>query len=189
MAKAEQMEKAFFTYHSKHNFFELVRVDFVLDDAGKVWLMEINMSPNLSSDTHPLNAVMYQQVVMHTFALAGVTSHLDDRYDVDIKDVIAGDRDIALPNNNCKSTKCVNSCASEDCVLCSHCLTDEVRMYLKKAFREHHNRGGFQRVLPVPLRPVEADPIHANLEPTTGLNKILGLWFKAKCKLDTSWCQ
>lgn len=44
------------------HFFELVRFDFVIDDNLRVWLMEVNLSPNLSSDHFPENRFMYEQV-------------------------------------------------------------------------------------------------------------------------------
>ena len=51
--------------HSYFNryFFELVRFDFVIDEDLHVWLMEVNLSPNLSSDHFPANRFMYEQVI------------------------------------------------------------------------------------------------------------------------------
>ena len=45
-------------------FFELVRFDFVMDEDLHVWLMEANLSPNLSSDHFPENRFMYEQVIL-----------------------------------------------------------------------------------------------------------------------------
>lgn len=41
-------------------FFELFRMDFVLDEEANIFLLEVNMSPNLSSQTHPENAALYR---------------------------------------------------------------------------------------------------------------------------------
>ena len=52
-----------FSKGRKMKFFEMVRFDFIIDDKKKVWLMEINMSPNLSSGHFEANAVLYRKVV------------------------------------------------------------------------------------------------------------------------------
>lgn len=44
-------------------FFEMVRFDFIFDSNKKVWLMEVNMSPNLDSGHFWQNAVLYRKVV------------------------------------------------------------------------------------------------------------------------------
>jgi tubulin monoglycylase TTLL15 len=43
-------------------FHEMFRMDFVLDESGNVFLLEVNMSPNLSSKTHSENAPLYRYV-------------------------------------------------------------------------------------------------------------------------------
>ena len=59
------------TTNFNRHFFELVRFDFVIDEDLKVWLMEVNLSPNLSSDHFPANRFMYEQVctVNNTYAI------------------------------------------------------------------------------------------------------------------------
>ena len=54
-------------------FFELVRFDFIIDQYLKVWLMEVNMSPNLNSMHFKENAVLYKKVLDWTFGV-GVMS-------------------------------------------------------------------------------------------------------------------
>ena len=49
------------SYHVQPGqFFELFRMDFVLDQDANIFLLEVNMSPNLSSQTHPENASLYR---------------------------------------------------------------------------------------------------------------------------------
>jgi tubulin monoglycylase TTLL15 len=63
------------------NFFEMVRFDFVIDDDGKVFIMEANMSPNLSSAHFPPNQLLYEQVLFNLMGLVGVgTSMAAGRY-------------------------------------------------------------------------------------------------------------
>ena len=45
--------KAMNKYAHKRAFFELVRFDFLLDSKMNIHLMEVNMSPNLSSKKFP----------------------------------------------------------------------------------------------------------------------------------------
>jgi tubulin monoglycylase TTLL15 len=48
------------------NFFEMVRFNFAIDDEGKVFIMEANMS-NLSSAHFLLNQLLYRQVLYNLF--------------------------------------------------------------------------------------------------------------------------
>ena len=75
LQKEAQLLTSVRNYKSKHNFFELVRFDFVLDDDLNVYLMEVNMSPNLSSAHFAQNRVLYEHVV---YGLLSVTSVISD---------------------------------------------------------------------------------------------------------------
>lgn len=62
----------FFRYPSKANFFEMMRFDFVVDENLSVYLMEANMSPNLSSAHFPPNQLLFEQVIFNLLGLVGV---------------------------------------------------------------------------------------------------------------------
>ena len=49
-------------YPHKRAFFEMVRFDFVVGSNMQLYLMEANMSPNLSSKHFALNRRLYEQV-------------------------------------------------------------------------------------------------------------------------------
>jgi len=49
-----------------------VRFDFVLDAKLNLYLMEVNMSPNLSSKHFALNRLLYEQVLYSLLRLNGV---------------------------------------------------------------------------------------------------------------------
>lgn len=68
-----------FNYTSSHNFFELVRFDFILDEALKLYLMEVNLSPNLTPmlDRFEDNAVTNEQIVFETLKLIGAASPME----------------------------------------------------------------------------------------------------------------
>lgn len=82
-------------YRSKRNFFELMRIDFVVDDDLNVFseyifmdnllfcfilitrmhiylVMEANMSPNLSAAHFPPNQLLYEQVLYNGLKMAGL---------------------------------------------------------------------------------------------------------------------
>ena len=65
------------------NYFEMVRFDFVLDQELNVYLMEVNMSPNLSSAHFYANRLLYEQVVYGMLSVVGVardtTNALENR--------------------------------------------------------------------------------------------------------------
>lgn len=186
-SKSKEMVEKFKRYSFKKNFFELVRVDFVPDEKGNVWLMEINMSPNLSPDSHPINRMMYTKVVRGALELAGVLTTLDERSDGILSESSARIRDIIMPNQQCANPDCLK-CESPVCYLCSHCLNDDIKHIILKAYREHRNKGGFKRLLPFPLNS-DGTKVNAISDPTGEYDAILGYWFKQKCLKDISWCQ
>jgi tubulin monoglycylase TTLL15 len=65
-------------YKNPTSFFELIRFDFLIDSDYKVYLMEANMSPNLSSGHFKPNALLYEQVLMNVFSLVGLSRHLNE---------------------------------------------------------------------------------------------------------------
>lgn len=63
-------------FQSKRNFFEMMRFDFVVDENLNVYLMEANMSPNLSSAHYPPNRLLYEQVIYNLFSLVGLAERV-----------------------------------------------------------------------------------------------------------------
>ena len=59
----------------------MVRFDFVLDKELNVYLMEVNMSPNLSSGHFYRNRLLYEQVVYGLLSLVGVARDTDENLD------------------------------------------------------------------------------------------------------------
>ncbi|KAJ8926545.1 hypothetical protein NQ314_021084, partial [Rhamnusium bicolor] len=116
-------------FKSKRNFFEMMRFDFVLDENLKIYLLEANMSPNLSSAHFPPNRLLYQQVL---YNILGSKSE---------EEMLVSDKNIASFPKKCNSNLCRTSCVSPDCQLCKPCLSPETRQYLVQAFKEHLHRG------------------------------------------------
>lgn len=63
-------------FKNRGNFFEMVRFDFALDEDLNVFVMEANMSPNLSSAHYPPNQLLYEQVLFNLFGLVGIGRRL-----------------------------------------------------------------------------------------------------------------
>ncbi|WAR20619.1 TTL15-like protein [Mya arenaria] len=117
----------------KRNFFELVRFDFVLDEDLKLFLMEVNMSPNLSTNHFKGNKRLYQHVI-----------------DNDADEMLASDKEITVFSEWCSASECqgTTKCSVTKCRLCSHCLELSLRTSLKDAYLEHYNKGGCMRIFP-----------------------------------------
>lgn len=66
-------------FNSTHHFFELVRIDFLLNEDLQPFLTEANMSPGLvpTSDAGENNTQTYEQVVFNTVRLIGAHNILD----------------------------------------------------------------------------------------------------------------
>lgn len=72
LLKEAQIREVSKRFGNGRNFFELVRFDLALDEDLNVYMMEANMSPNLSSAHYPPNQLLYEQVIFNTFALVGI---------------------------------------------------------------------------------------------------------------------
>ena len=59
-------------YFCCSNFFEMVRFDFILDSKLNVYLLEVNMSPNLSSLHFARNKLLYEETLFGLLSLVGI---------------------------------------------------------------------------------------------------------------------
>ncbi|XP_033735324.1 probable tubulin polyglutamylase ttll-15 [Pecten maximus] len=183
-------------FRNVRNFFEMVRFDFVLDDQLNVYLMEVNMSPNLSSGHFWRNKRIYEHVVYNVLSLVGVaksTSNAFEDSDLDGKDMSASDKDVTVFPMWCTERKCLTDCQSEKCSICHQCLNRDTKESFKHAFMEHINRGTCRRIFPKPVKQEEAlkwSPATANEEyhSLNSRNKKMYIWFMGKCRLDPGWC-
>lgn len=60
--------------YKTRNFFDLMRFDMIIDDQLRVYLMEANMSPNLSSAHFKPNSLLYEQILYSALNLLGIGS-------------------------------------------------------------------------------------------------------------------
>lgn len=175
LSKEADMIKSSSKYPSsgRGNFFELVRFDFVIDENLDVYLMEANMSPNLSSAHFPRNGILYEQVLHSMLSLAGLGGTAFENRRL-------ADRGISVFTSDCTSAICERCSSRVKCKLCHHCLSAIQRGVLEDAFVEHHNRKGCKRIVPT-----VDEIVTYNL---TRANEMMKLWFDGRCQMDPSWC-
>ncbi|KAK2706968.1 hypothetical protein QYM36_014858 [Artemia franciscana] len=179
-------------YPSKRSFFELMRFDFALDRYFRMYIMEANMSPNLSSEHFPPNRLLYLQVIYSTLSLVGLgrRGHTDNTEMTWLQaplETEAAMKDIVVFPEICG--KCT-SCNEQRCKLCLWCLdkNKELKETLFFAHREFMNRHFYRRIIPPPLSEAEAKSGYEAIEGLTEINQIMHEWIRGKCLLDKSWC-
>ncbi|XP_049875108.1 probable tubulin polyglutamylase ttll-15 [Pectinophora gossypiella] len=190
LAKERHVVQALKEYRSRHNFFELMRFDLVVDEELQVYLLEANMSPNLSSAHFAQNRLLYEQVLYGTFSLVGVASPLNGYRTDDASEkaasasMVSSDKNIAVWGAECGA--CGPSCAAL-CGLCAPCAraAKALRPALAAAHREHTHRADFRRLYPPAMKPNTPPPNLANLTP---MNRLQHLWYQGKCNIDITWC-
>ncbi|PIK41867.1 putative tubulin polyglutamylase TTLL6 [Apostichopus japonicus] len=192
LSKHSNLIKSMEKMTNKRSFFELMRCDFVLDEDLNLYLMEVNMSPNLSSAHFDGNKHLYEQVIYNTLSVAGVARNvpfsLKGRQS-HMNDFQVSDREVAVRMEECSSQAC-QVCGEEKCKLCLKCMTEEEKYMLKEAFLEHHNRRSTRRVYPEPMTQEEARTFNNDDDSSLGRNDgLMRAWFRAKCLADASWCQ
>ncbi|KAK2553783.1 putative tubulin polyglutamylase ttll-15 [Acropora cervicornis] len=191
LRKEPDIINAGMSYRSTRTFFELVRFDFILDADMKVWLMEVNMSPNLSSAAHNENKLMYEQVIFNLLSLVGVATKLDHslKYSSPAeKDMLVSDYDTQVLYEVCASRECSTDCHMEKCRLCFPCLREPERQFIKAAYLEHKHRGEFRRVYPPSLTHIGETRKDSPAFSLSSSNQLMAQWFKAMCQSDISWC-
>nr|XP_003705194.2 PREDICTED: tubulin polyglutamylase TTLL6 isoform X1 [Megachile rotundata] len=183
LSKEGYIKEAMKRFGNGRNFFELVRIDFALDEDLNVYTMEANMSPNLSSAHYPPNQLLYEQVIYNLFALVGVGQRirkdsLKIRNEMERQMEVADKNLMVLPE---LCTEC-DDCFRVECQLCGPCFTPETKLILSQSYLEHQNKMDFQRIFP-PL--ITKDMV---LKDYTLRNQLLIRWYQGKCEVDHSWC-
>lgn len=129
----------------------MVRFDFVLDADLNVYLMEANMSPNLSSKHFRQNRQLYENVLYSILSLVGVGRRIKSS---SLSHIWVAEEEMEVPEKNlmvygdeCSNDAC-NECGGLECALCRHCLTDHSVRILKESYLEHVNRVDCKRIFP-----------------------------------------
>lgn len=198
LSKEQELVKAVkrLNFKSGRQFFEMVRFDFVFDEDLNVYLMEVNMSPNLSSIHFPPNKLLYMQTIFSMLGLVGVaraahnelTATEDEKFQMQVHE-----KDIHTYSDICASRKCIDNCLTAECKLCAECMMVQQKLDLKQAYLEHMNRNRWRRVLPRPFKDQKSaklwKPEHdKQFRNLTSKNKWMALWFHGKCMQDPMFC-
>ncbi|KPJ14008.1 Tubulin polyglutamylase TTLL6 [Papilio machaon] len=174
--KEHHIIEALKNYPSGDNFFEMMRFDLVVDEDLKVYLLEANMSPNLSSAHYPPNQRVFEREKKER-----------KKEQSQAENMVSAQKNIAVWSDEC-STKCRDRCEiSPVCGLCRPCLGAKLRKSLLKAHKEFLHKGDFKR-----LFPPEMIQKQLATEQLTGLNKMNQqqyLWYQGKCNIDITWCK
>lgn len=178
------------------NFFEMVRFDFVVNEDLHVFLMEVNMSPNLSSGHFAKNKLIYEQVIYNTLSLVGLATTLNAAearsMSLDTLEMQVSSRDLRVHLETCSSS-CGATCHTPMCKLCRGCIGMEEENVLRSAYLEHQRRRTWRRLIPRPFGSkknaqrwnTSDDSEFSGLH---GRNQLMTLWFHGKCLQDESWC-
>lgn len=185
VAKEPYLSQLTANYGSSRHFFEMVRFDFLVDDQLNVYLMEANMSPNLSSLHFAPNRLLYHQVLYNLFSLLGLTKHTHflqtwvDR-PAALWDMSVAEHDLSIAGeSDCLSAEC-DTCGPQECVACWRCVAEDLKPHLADAYLEHLNKWNMKRLLP--------STSDEKFIPYGERNYAQLRWFVGKCLQDESFC-
>ncbi|KAI6220637.1 hypothetical protein M3Y99_01597100 [Aphelenchoides fujianensis] len=173
----EKMRAAMRAFPTSRRFFELIRFDFLVDERMAVWLLEANMSPNLSSGHFRQNAALYEEVLRSVFSLVGVEAGLEGKK----TRLNVSDRELFVDLEECRNGSCTGCPPNkqEDCGLCAECIDADLLADLRRAHREHVERRAMRRVFPTE-RPFAS--------PMPQSDRLQRRWFAAMCRKDAAFC-
>jgi len=124
--------------------------------------------------------------------LVGVGHYLSresfEKFDHESDAMLTTDKNIMVNGDVCTQMPCLETCSPVECQMCKTCLTSADIFDLKRAYREHVNRGDTKRIFPAridPKLPIEIDESFEKLSPK---NQMMARWFHGKCLADSSWC-
>lgn len=184
--------------HNLKNFFEMVRFDFMVDENMKLYLMEVNMSPNMATGRGHFkgNKRLYEHVLYNMLRVVGIASMVKNHFhnhEKDQSEMLVSDKSVSVFSDWCILPECDHSCDDLKCSLCSYCTSTQQREELKMAYLEHINKGGCLRIFPPVMGHDEAlqwTPVNDKflLSQYNSRNKLLILWFIGMCRKDSSFC-
>jgi len=177
------------TFNSTHHFFDILRIDFLLNETLDPHLTEVSISPTITPESEKAEKYVstYEQIVYDIIQIIGAGSKLDlmkSIYDLGSQEMLSNSKNIAVNPSVCVGNNCSENCDKPECSLCIPCLSAENIFNLHRAFKEKAHQGGFKRIFPTKVH-FEDEDLIKNLSPS---NQIAVEWFKEKCRENIEWC-
>jgi len=132
-----------------------------------VFLLEVNMSPNLSSQTHPENGALYRAVLKNAFQMMELSSSF---------------RPVEWESRICALPQPID-CSQSEARFCKPCLSFDQSLLLAQISSEYLNKNWFQLVSPAP-----PSRRRSLVKGETPLATFQREFFHRKCKTDSHWC-
>lgn len=176
---------------SKHNHFELIRFDMILDKDLNVYVIEVNQHPNLYPTIHfARNQYLYENLVYNLFNLigAGTTYAKSDLRipSMEVEMMIAEEHSTSVKPELCMSEKCRLFC-SDECLFCRQCIDSNDYYEQVVSYREQMNVGDFKRIFPPALAAYEN--IDEKLwKQVSWESRMLARWFRELCERNNKFC-
>lgn len=120
------------------NCFELLGFDVLISEDLKPWLVEVNLSPSLGTDS-PLDRRIKNKLVANMFDLVGIQHY--DREQARSDAALARQKRERAPTGRPMSASCTSRGRGEQ-------LSAEAQEILQQTKDEYHRRGQFIRVFP-----------------------------------------
>lgn len=169
----------------------MIRVDFVVDDNFKVYLMEANSGPNLSSVSFPRSQILYEQLIYNYLSLVGIGSRIDRTSLLPLPEpterMLSAEHNIVVNAEQCIKAGCLHSCVLDACRFCRNCLSNEDKLELHDAYREFTNIGEMKRLIPASID-VSKGLNSSEFEKLSPRNKFMTGWYYRKCAMQKEWC-
>ncbi|KAG5677462.1 hypothetical protein PVAND_007220 [Polypedilum vanderplanki] len=172
---------------SSHHSFEFVRFDFLIDNKMNPYVMEVNMSPNLTpaDKRYEENCNLYEPMVYNVVQMIGGASYFEFMARFNNSDIIVANRkNIAVGLESCLKNDCYRKCSLNECKICLPCVDDFNRYQMREAFREFSYMNNFRRLFPTKLHYYDQNLI----ESMTENNQISINWYRAQCENNEKWC-
>lgn len=162
----------------------------LIDEDFNLFLIEVNMSPNLVADQNTIeHKYSFENVLYNLFSLIGVgTIYEKNSFKIPngFFQMVANPDSMSVLPETCLSSKCID-CKNEGCERCWKCLDTTAKYELIQAYGEQMNIGNFERLFPPNEEFMKAtsDEFWNQL---LERNRLHVKWFVEMCKNNKRFC-
>jgi hypothetical protein len=163
----------------------------IFDDKLNLYLLEVNMSPNLLATTNRMmNKYMFENLLYNLYNLIDISNPARDHNfifpNADVEMMVANPNSMSVKPEICLK-HCMKNCDDERCKFCWKCLHINDRYDMIQTYREQMNIGDFTRLFPPDQNFLE----NAGSEfwnNVTEKNSFYIEWFDEMCKKNKKFC-